>query len=533
MDVNQSLTPELREQLKALINQYVKDQVVLVATLDDSDNAKAMKDFLTDVGSLSPKVTFDASAQGDSAFKPSFSIVRPGTDIKLTFAGIPLGHEFDSFVLALLWVGGHPPKVDPALVAQIEGLAGPYKFEVVYSLTCNNCPEVVQAINAMAVINPKAVSSINIDGAFFPALVKKYDIRSVPQVLLDGKLFSVGRQEMSDILAKLDSAGSAKAAKAEAARIDAEAPFDVLIVGMGPAGCSAAVYAARKGLRTALVGELFGGQVLDTGEIDNLIPIPKIQGSGLAAQLKQDVELYPVHVMANQRAAQLVPGGKPGALHAVKLESGATVKARTVIAATGARWRKLGCKGEETYLTHGVAYCPHCDGPFFKGRPVAVAGGGNSGVEAAIDLANICSHVTLLQRGPELKADQVLQDALYKLPNVKVLTNATPEEVKGDGTNMTGLDWTDRTDGSVKHLDVDALFVQIGLLPNSAWVKDAVELNKMGEIVINECGATSIPGVFGAGDVASTPYKQIIISMGSGATAALAAFDYMIRTPTP
>lgn len=521
------LDTQTRAQLKEYL-KLLKEDIILESTLDSSEASQDINTLLTDIADLSDKVSY--SDKGTAALKPSFVIRRANSDVQVAFAGLPLGHEFPSLILALLQVGGHPPKIPAAQVEQIKNLKGEHHFEIIFSMTCNNCPDVVQEFNAISVLNPN-IHVIAIDGAQFPDIVAKYDVRSVPQVFQDGKLFSVGRKDLSEILSQLDQAGSEKISKARASELSAEAPFDTLIIGQGPAGCSAAIYTARKGLRTGLVGERFGGQVMDTGEIDNFISVPKTEGAILGRHLENHVKDYDVEIIDDQQATKLVPAEKAGGLHEVHLASGAVLKARTVIAATGARWKQLGVEGEEEYRTRGVAYCPHCDGPFFKGMPVAVAGGGNSGVEAAIDLANLASHVTLLQRGDRLKADEVLQKKLASLPNVTVVLNAETTKIEGDGKKMTGLVWKDRNDGSLHTLAVDAVFVQIGLLPNSAWLEGSVELSKYKEIVTNDRNQTNVPGVFGAGDVTTIPYKQIVIAMGEGAIAALAAFDYLIRIP--
>lgn len=521
--LDDNVQAQLRDYLKLL-----KDDIVLESSLDSSKSSDEINTLLTGISELSDKVSY--SDKGTAALRPSFVIRRAGSDVQVAFAGLPLGHEFPSLVLALLQVGGHAPKIPEAQVAQIKALKGDYHFQTIFSLTCNNCPDVVQELNAMSVLNPN-IHHIAIDGAQFPELVEKYNVRSVPQVFLNGKLFSVGRKDLSEILGMLDKAGSEKVAQETAKSLSEQAPFDTLIIGQGPAGCAAAIYTARKGLRTGLLGERFGGQIMDTGEIDNFISVPKTEGTILGQHLETHVKDYAVEIIDGQQAVKLVAAPKEGGLHEVVLANGAVLKARTVVAATGARWRQLGIEGEEQYRTHGVAYCPHCDGPFFKGMPVAVAGGGNSGVEAAIDLAGLASHVTLFQRGPALKADEVLQKKLSEMPNVTIVLNAEPQKIEGDGKKMTGLTWKDRKDDSLHHLDVDAIFVQIGLLPNSAWLEGAVDLTRFKEVQINERNQTSTPGIFGAGDVTTVPYKQIVIAIGEGAKAALSAFDYLIRIP--
>ncbi|MFT9377249.1 alkyl hydroperoxide reductase subunit F [Komagataeibacter saccharivorans] len=516
----------LQDTIKTQLKAYLADlahPVVLEASLDSSPKSREMHELLHEVAALSDRV--QVSEQGEATRRPSFVIRRDGAKTGVTFAAIPMGHEFTSFVLALLQAGGHPPKFTDDQIAQIRALPGHYNFETYVSLSCQNCPDVVQALNAMSVINPN-IHNVTIDGGLFQDEVTARNIMSVPQVYLNGELFDTGRMDITHILARLD----ANAPKRAAEQLRNVAPFDVLIIGSGPAGASAAIYAARKGLRTGLVGERFGGQVMDTEGIENFISVKETEGPKLAAALEAHVRQYDVEIIPAQRAAELFPAVKPGGLHGVALESGAILHSRTVILATGAHWRHLGVPGEEEYRNRGVAYCPHCDGPFYKGKRVAVAGGGNSGVEAAIDLAGIVAHVTLLQRGSHLKADKVLQDKLHSLPNVTVLTEALTTRVEGNGRNVTGLTYRGG-DGADHHVDLEGVFVQIGLLPNTDWLKGTVRLNDFGEIVVDDHGATSVPGVFAAGDATTTPYKQIVIAIGDGAKAALSAFDYLIRVP--
>jgi alkyl hydroperoxide reductase subunit F len=385
---------------------------------------------------------------------------------------------------------------------------------------------VVQALNLMAVVNPH-ITHTAVDGALFQDEVDARGVMAVPTVFLDNEVFDQGRMSLEQIVDRLDEGSTAR----EAERIDAEAPFEVLVVGGGPAGAAAAIYAARKGIRTGVASERFGGQVLDTMAIENFISVPHTEGPKLAAALEQHVRSYEVDVMDRQRARRLLPAAGPGGLHTVELESGATLRARTVVLSTGARWRQLGVPGEDEYRNKGVTYCPHCDGPLFKGKRVAVIGGGNSGVEAAIDLAGVVAHVTLLEFDDALRADEVLQRKLRSLPNADVVTSALTTEVFGDGDKVTGLLYEDRGSGAHHRLDLDGVFVQIGLLPNTEWLEGTVELNRTGEVVIDQRGETSVPGVFAGGDCTDVPYKQIVIAMGAGTTAALSAFDHLIRTP--
>ncbi len=518
------LDSNLKTQLKAYLEK-VTQPFEIVASLDDGEKSRELLSLLQDIAGLSDKITL--KTDGDDARKPSFSLNRIGGNISLRFAGIPMGHEFTSLVLALLQVGGHPSKTAPEVIEQIKALDGDYRFETYFSLSCQNCPDVVQALNLMAVLNPN-IKHVAIDGALFQDEVEARQIMSVPSIYLNGELFTQGRMSEEEILAKLDTGSSAR----DAEKLKAKDAFDVLVVGGGPAGAAAAIYAARKGIRTGVAAERFGGQVLDTMAIENFISVKETEGPKLARALEEHVREYEVDIMNLQRASQLIPAGEDG-LHRVQFENGGELKAKTLILATGARWREMNVPGEQEYRGRGVAYCPHCDGPLFKGKRVAVIGGGNSGVEAAIDLAGIVTHVTLLEFGEDLRADAVLQRKLNSLPNVRVLKMAQTTEVKGDGQKVTGLVYKDRTNDEVHSVELEGIFVQIGLLPNSEWLKGTLELSRFGEIIVDAKGQTSIPGVFAAGDVTTVPYKQIVIAVGEGAKASLSAFDHLIRTSAP
>ena len=516
------LDTTLQTQLKAYLERLQRP-VELVATLDDSATSKELRDLLHEIRALSDKITVVEKNDADVR-KPSFLITNPGVDTGVRFAGVPLGHEFTSLVLALLQVGGHPSKEAADLLEQVKNLDGEFHFETFYSLSCHNCPDVVQALNLMSVLNPR-ITHTAIDGGVFQNEVKEREIMGVPTVFLNGKNFGQGRMELAEIVGKIDSGAHARVA----AKINAMAPFEVLIVGGGPAGAAAAVYAARKGIRTGVAAERFGGQVLDTVDIENFISVSKTEGPKFAMALEQHVGDYEVEVMNLQRAKALTPAATEGGLITVELENGAKLESKTVIISTGARWRNMNVPGEEEYRTKGVTYCPHCDGPLFKGKRVAVIGGGNSGIEAAIDLAGVVAHVTVLEFASELKADAVLQKKLRSLPNVDVIVNAQTTEVNGDGNKVTGITYKDRTNDEIRTVELEGIFVQIGLLPNTDWLKGTVDLTKFGEIIIDAKGQTNVPGVFGAGDCTNVPYKQIVIAAGAGATAALSAFDHLIR----
>ncbi|SFM54744.1 alkyl hydroperoxide reductase subunit F [Variovorax sp. OV329] len=512
-----------KAQLKSYLERATQP-IEIVASLDDGKASVELQALLKDIAESSPLVRVTES-RDDTHRKPSFSINRPSENHGPRFAGLPMGHEFTSLVLALLQVGGYPPKVDKEVLEQIRALDGDFDFEIYISLTCHNCPDVVQALNLMAVQNPR-IRATMIDGSLFQDEVKERQIMAVPTVFLNGTEFGQGRMTLEEILAKIDTSGVER----EARKIDAKDPFDVLIVGGGPAGAAAAVYAARKGIRTGVASERFGGQVLDTMGIENFISIKETEGPKFALALEEHVRHYDVDIMNLQRAKGLVAGDD---LIEVKLESGATLKSRSVILSTGARWRNINVPGEQEYKNKGVAYCPHCDGPLFKGKRVAVIGGGNSGVEAAIDLAGIVGHVTLIEYDTQLRADAVLQRKLGSLPNVKVITNAQTTEITGDGQKLNGLHYKDRTSGEVHAVELEGVFIQIGLVPNTDWLKGTLELSRHGEIIVDARGQTSIPGVFAAGDATTVPFKQIIIAAGDGAKAALGAFDHLIRTSAP
>jgi alkyl hydroperoxide reductase subunit F len=517
------LTSDITAQLRTHFEKITRP-VVLASSLDDSAKSAELAELLDELAALSDHITVERRDDDDR--RPSFAVERAGTDISVRFAGIPLGHELTSLVLALLQVGGHPSTAAVETIRQIEALDGEYAFETYFSLTCQNCPDVVQALNLMATINPK-ISHVAIDGALFQDEVDARKVMAVPTVLLNGEPFSSGRMTLEQIVAKVDSGAAERAAET----LKGKGTFDVLVVGGGPAGASAAIYAARKGIATGIVSERFGGQVLDTMAIENFISVPYTEGPKLAAALEQHVKDYDVDVMDLQRAKALHRNADDTLT--VELESGASLTARSIVLSTGARWRNLGVPGEDEYRTRGVTYCPHCDGPLFKGKRVAVVGGGNSGVEAAIDLAGVVAHVTLLEFDDRLRADDVLQRKLRSLPNVDVIVSAQTTEVVGDGEQVTGLTYEDRTSGEPRTLELEGVFVQIGLLPNTEWLRGAVSLTDRGEVVVDERGRTSVPGVFAAGDCTTVPFKQIVIAMGQGSTAALSAFDHLIRTSAP
>ncbi|HAX06236.1 MAG TPA: alkyl hydroperoxide reductase subunit F [Acidimicrobiaceae bacterium] len=514
------LESELLVALENHLEKLVHDVIFLFRS-DESDASINMGEFLSEVCELSPRLALEES--DDSGYRPSFCIQRKDADVSVDFAAIPMGHEFTSFVLALLQVGGHPPVIDPEIGAEISNVAGDHVFETVVSLSCQKCPDVVQALNIMSVLNPN-IRHTTIDGGLFPEEVEERQIGSVPAIFHNGELFEYGLMSLEEILGKL----SDDSASAAVQRISDRDPYDVIVVGAGPAGCASAMYAARKGLRTAVVSDRFGGQLLDTLGIENLPSVIRTEGPVLARDLEQQLRNLELDIISSQNVEKLIPANESG-LHLLRLASGAEIKGRSVVVATGARWRRLEVPGEEEYLNKGVAFCPHCDGPLFKGKRVAVVGGGNSGVEAAIDLAGLASHVTLIEFMPELLADDVLQRTLERLENVQVVLSAATKAIDGNGEGVTGLVYEDRVTGEDSTVELDGVFVQIGLIPNTEWLSGTLELSERNEVIVDARCRTSIAGVVAAGDCTTEPYKQIVVAMGAGSTAGLSAFDHLIR----
>lgn len=517
--LDQTMQTQLKEYLANL-----REPIELVASLDESEKSAQTRELLTQIATLHDMVS--ASFDGSDDRKPSF-IIRCASDAEkwVRFAGLPMGHEFTSLVLALLWAGGHPPKIDADLIEQARALEGDYHFEMYFSLTCHNCPDVVQALTLMALENPRITATL-IEGGTYQEEVEERGVLAVPATFLNGESFYNGKMELAEILVKLDSGADAKAAE----KLSAKDPFEVLVIGGGPAGAAAAVYTARKGFRTGIAAERFGGQLHDTLGIENLPGTSYTEGPKLAENLRSHVSDYEIDLMDLARATELKAATQAGGLHEVVMANGASLKARSIILSTGARWRNLGVPGEAEYRNKGVAYCPHCDGPLFKGKRIAVIGGGNSGVEAAIDLAKITGHVTLIEFDETLRADEVLQKKLRSMPNVDIVTNGQTTEILGDGSRVNALTLKDRKSGEERKLELEGVFVQIGLVPNTEWLVDSgLELSKHGEIITDEEGTTNLPGIFAAGDATTVPHKQIVVAMGEGSKSALGAFDYLIR----
>jgi alkyl hydroperoxide reductase subunit F len=518
------LDANMQQQLKPTF-ENLKTPVELLVFSDEGEKSKELKALASDLAGLSPLISL-VEEDNATARRPSLQVRGKGAANQVYFAGVPMGHEFTSLILAILHNGGHAMKIEADLIEQVRTLEGEFRFETYISLSCQTCPEVVQSLNMMAAINP-CISHVMIDGSEFQDEVDERKVMAVPMVFLNGELFSQGRIGVEKVLHKIDS----KAGERQAEKLSEKAAYDLLIVGGGPAGAAAAIYSARKGIRTGIVTERFGGQVLETMSIENFISVKSTDGPAMVAHLEEHVREYEVDIISNQLCNNLIPAQTEGGLIAVELESGARLQSRSVILATGARWREINVPGEKQYLGKGVAYCPHCDGPLFKGKRVAVVGGGNSGIEAAIDLAGIVSHVTVLEFDNKLRADDVLQEKAASLGNIDIITSAMTTEITGNGEKVSGLNYTDRTTEETKSIALEGIFVQIGLLPNTGFLKGTVALSAHGEVVIGAQGETDVAGVFAAGDVTTVPFKQIIIAMGSGATAALGAFDYMIRTP--
>lgn len=517
----------LDSTMQSQLQQYLanlREPIELVASLDDGEKSAQTRELLTEIAELHDMVS--ARFDGTHDRTPSFIIRRASdADKWVRFAGLPMGHEFTSLVLALLWAGGHPPKVDADLVEQVRSLEGDYEFEMFFSLSCHNCPDVVQALTLMALENPHVTATL-IEGGTFQEEVEARDILAVPATFLNGEVFYNGKMELAEILSKLDTGADEKAAE----KLSAKDPFEVLVIGGGPAGAASAIYTARKGFRTGIAAERFGGQLQDTLGIENLPGTSYTEGPKLAADLRTQISENEIDVMDLARASELKPAAEAGGMHEVKLANGAVLRSRSLILSTGARWRNLGVPGEAEYRNKGVAYCPHCDGPLFKGKRIAVIGGGNSGVEAAIDLAKIVGHVTLIEFDSKLRADEVLQRKLRSMDNVEIIVNGQTTEITGDGKRANGLILKDRESGDERRIDLEGVFIQIGLVPNTEWLAESgLELSKFGEIVIDDHGATNLPGIYAAGDASIVKDKQIVVAMGTGATAGLGAFDYLIR----
>ncbi|WP_421775916.1 alkyl hydroperoxide reductase subunit F [Gardnerella sp. KA00288] len=543
--LNASLTAQLSELLKKMVSK-----IEIVSYVDNSETYQKVRALLEEVSQQSNKISIvevNNNETNNSKRKPSFELRRKldnsangESTVSVSFAGLPLGHEFSSLVLALLQVSGYAPKISDEQREAILKL-GPHNVTTYMSVTCLNCPEVVQSLNTISIINPK-IQHTAVEGSAFREEVERLGIMSVPAVFEDGKLISSGRAGIDELVAilasneKSDGNNSVSAANvALAEKMNAQDPYDIVLVGGGPAASAAAIYTARKGLRTAMIMDHRGGQVVETESIENHISQTHTTGAQLAADLTKHISQYDIDVFTPDWADSLDLSNEPYGLHTIHARSGGSLKARAVIIATGATWRTLGVPGEDEYRNRGVSFCPHCDGPLFKDKNVVVVGGGNSGVEAAIDLAGIAKHVTVVEFMDTLKADQVLLNTLHNLPNTEIITSAAVSKVEGNGNKVTAVKYIDRNSAnnseSKEHvIEADGVFVQIGLAPNTRWLANQIPLNNRGEIITNRAGCTDIPGIFAAGDCSDEPYKQIVTAYGTGANAALSAFDYLIRS---
>ncbi len=514
------LDETLKQQLNSYM-EYLRHPISLTMVDDGSDISQKMVELCKHIQQSSSKISLSFRAPHENERAPKLGISSGDEIPRVWFAGLPLGHEFTSLVLALLHVGGHPPKVKDYELDQARSISTPHKLEVFFSTSCQNCPDVVQAANIIAAHNTH-IQVTSIEGGAFEKETEERNIFSVPAIFLDGQLLAQGRMGLSELVEKI----TGKSSYDPTLDVKKEKLYDVMVVGGGPAGVAAAIYSARKGISTALLAERLGGQVLDTLKIENSIVIPETEGPKLAASMSEQLKNNGVDIIERNTAVGLK---QEKDFIEIQLVNGTALKGKRIILAPGARWRQMNVPGEEQYRNKGVAYCPHCDGPLFKGKRVAVIGGGNSGAEAAIDLAGITEHVTLIEFDQKLRADQVLQERLKSLKNITIITSALTKEVIGNGSRVTGLVYEDRNTEVNHHLKLEGIFVQIGLLPNTEWLGEAVNKNNRGEIEVDNRGATSMPGVFAAGDATTHPYKQIVAAMGQGATAALGAFEESMR----
>lgn len=506
------LTQELKSQLSQYL-QLLENPIVFSVSLDESDASKEVKEFLSEVVELSDKLSI---SEKEHDLKPSFSLDRENGPSGVNFAGVPMGHEFESFVLALLQVGGRTPKIDEKLIDRIKKIDQDLSFETFISLTCHNCPDVVQALNIMSVLNPK-ISNTMIEGGAFQSLVEDRGVMAVPTVFLNGEEIFGGKKSIEEIVDLVIGEDSRESLA------DKEV-FDSLVIGGGPAAMMAAIYSVRKGIKTGILTDKVGGQVTETLEINNILSLESTEGPKFMAQAKNHVLSYPVDLMEGYRAVDIE---RKDDLVEVVLDNGDILKTKSLVIATGAGWRLLGIPGETEFKNKGVAYCVHCDGPLFKDKTVAVIGGGNSGVESALDLAGIAKKIVLIQFENKLTADQVLQDRLSELDNVEVVLNANTKSLTGNG-KVEHITYVDRISGEETTLDVQGCFIQVGLVPNTKWLNGKLDMNPRGEIIIDNQGATSLEGVYAAGDCTDVAFKQIIIASGAGATASLGAYNYLL-----
>ena len=518
------LTPDILNALKGYM-ENLKHEVTFVIQTGEHEKREELVDMLQQIATTSDKLNVvEKDTQGLLRSPVTFAIQKDGVDTGITFSGVPGGHEFNSLILAILQAGGSQLKLDESIQNMVKKVNDKLNFQVFVSLSCHACPDVVQAMNQFALLNDNIQAEM-IDGGVYPDLVEKHNIQGVPTVYLNGEVFASGKVEIAGIVEKL---GKVAPEILQASNDTPELPLqDVTVIGGGPAGVASAIYAARKGLAVTIIADRFGGQVKDTMGIENLISVPKTTGPELANSLMAHLNDYDVTLKEHFRVEKI----EKGDIKTLTLSNGEVIRTRTLIVATGANWRELGVPGEKENIGNGVAYCPHCDGPFYKGKDVAVIGGGNSGVEAALDLAGIVKSVTVFEFLPELKADKVLVEQLSKRDNVKVINNAATKQILAENGKVNAIEYIDRATDTVHQQELNGVFVQIGLVPNSKVVEGVVDLTKYGEIIVNEKGNTSEPGIYACGDVTTVPYKQIVVAMGEGAKAALAAFDYLLMNP--
>ncbi len=506
------------EQLKQVF-QRLEAPVHLVYRPSQHPKQSDLTTMLGQLDGTSPNVI--VREEGEVSDVPRFHVETADGPNGIRFIGIPGGHEFTSLVLAILNSDGKGKLPDDVLIQRVRRLKGPIRLRTFISLSCENCPDVVQALNLMATFHGDFEHTM-VDGEFAQDDIDALKIQGVPSVIDGDELVHSGKSSLVDLLGKLEERfGTDDAGDIEPVDLGA---FDVAIVGGGPAGASSAIYSARKGLRTVLITDRLGGQLQDTKGIENMISIPYTEGPQLTADLQKHMDAYEIELLEHRRVTKVEPHGK-GEPVALTLDSGETLTAGSLIIATGAKWRELGVDGEKEYGGRGVHFCPHCDGPYYKGKDIAVIGGGNSGVEAALDLAGIVKSVTVFEFMPELKADAVLVKKLLSLPNASIVTNAKTTRVLGDDGKVNALEYEDRESGETKTVPLEGVFVQIGLVPNSGFLKGVVDMNPYGEILVDEKGRTSQPHIYAAGDVTTTPYKQIVVALGEGAKAGLAAYE--------
>ncbi len=524
----------LTKDILTALQGYMKDlqnDITFVVQTGKHEKRSELMEMLNQLATTSSKISVvEADRGGELRSAVSFAVQSNGIDTGITFSGVPGGHEFNSLILAVLQAGGSKLKLDESIQSMVKKVNAKLKFQVYISLSCHACPDVVQAMNQFALLNPNIEAEM-IDGGVYPDLVEENNIQGVPTVFMNGEVFASGKVEIAGIIEKLSVAQPEILVTGDSAETSAPKMLlqDVTIIGGGPAGISAAIYSARKGLKVTIVADRFGGQVKDTMGIENLISVKYTTGPELTGSLVSHLDQHEVTKKEHIRVEKI----ENGPIKTITLSNGEVFKTRSIIIATGANWRELGVPGEKENIGNGVAYCPHCDGPFYKGKDVAVIGGGNSGVEAALDLAGIVKSVTVYEFLPELKADQVLIEQLYKRDNISVVKNAATKQILAENGKVTAIEYIDRATNEVYQQPLKGIFVQIGLVPNSTVLQGVVDLTKHGEVIINEKGATSETGIFACGDVTTVPYKQIVVAMGEGTKASLSAFDYLLMNPAP